>query len=134
MTLKTLSPDAQVALIALNKAVETKGEDYVYPAEEKNKATDECRYNTYDEQGNITGPSCIVGFVCHETGITSPETLRAGEGNVAWAVLPWPEQNLITRALTRAQAAQDKGHTWGEARDEAVNFLHVMGVDTSFLD
>jgi hypothetical protein len=134
MTLITLSPDAQAAFIALNKAVETKGADYIYPAEQKEPDTGVCRYNTYDEQGRITGPSCIVGFVCHETGIVSPEVLAESEGSIAWTVLPWPEDDLITRALTRAQAEQDEGHTWGMARDEAADFLRGEGVDLSFLD
>lgn len=102
---------------ALKKALEAKGEDYVYPEEEKHKGG--CMYATADG-----APSCIVGHVLHEL---DPEGFakvakwerKKGTGDTAvddavnaLGLNFHPDQ---VEALRMAQVNQDKGAPWGAA-------------------
>lgn len=140
MTTENFTWDNVIA--AMRKAVETKGEDYVYPM-------GGCTYSNPDGS-----PSCIVGHVLadvtpktydaihkeeNSTGVGQFFFLVAGgsythrdsEGNetpVCGEIhAPTPtETELLRAALDAAQQVQDGGEPWGEAYDR---FLAVLGLD-----
>ena len=142
MTTENFTWDNVIA--AMRKAVETKGEDYVY-----RKARPSYSYTTPDGT-----PSCIVGHVLadvapktydaihkeeNSTGSSQLFSLVAGgsythrdsEGNetpVCGEIhAPTPtETELLREALDAAQQVQDGGEPWGQAYDR---FLAVLGLD-----
>lgn len=121
----TLTYDEALAL--LRKAVETNGADYVYP---NWKETFGCRYF-----GSAGEPSCIVGHVLADKGVTLAELSGLDEcrsvraGSVANLDLSPPElakRGLIeadprtVALLKEAQWQQDYGVAWGLAVEKAV--------------
>lgn len=110
---------------ALNKALDEKGEDYVYPQADGN-----CVYSLEGE------PSCIVGHVLHTL---DPEMFkRVAEferdydqngGDTSFGVvvtgLGLPFETEQRRALQNVQSSQDSGHTWEHA--VAVEWMAALG-------
>lgn len=106
----------------MKRAVEEKGEDYIYDAEADGVREEEinhstCAYVARDAHRAITGPSCIIGHVLHYMGVKL-ERLAAHEGKSCdivairvGASMPVP----INEALRAAQIEQDSGNTWGLA-------------------
>lgn len=110
------------ALEALRKAVKLKGEDYVYPEEEKFMSS--CRYAT--DEGK---PSCIVGHVVNildpeafahlaaveaEQGTTAAEDLTHSGYDDSYLPVDFWDRDTA-RVLGIAQAQQDIGSKWGDA-------------------
>lgn len=92
------------------KAIDEKGEDYVYPAELREEF-DTCLYFTPDG-----APACIIGHVLAYKGIEATYDI---EGQSAYDVLRscWPEPlpAAVLIAATQAQQTQDGGGTWADA-------------------
>lgn len=105
-----------MAVAALEAAVEEKGADYVYP--ESEKVDGACQY--LNEDGS---PSCIVGNALmrlgvtrlprHGTGSPSAYSLLVGTGYGPEPVALADERTA--RLFGRAQNEQDVGTPWGEA-------------------
>jgi hypothetical protein len=105
-----------MAVAALEAAVEEKGADYVYP--ESEKVEDTCQY--LNEDGS---PSCIVGNALMRLGVT--RLPRHGTGSpsaytllVATDYGPEPvalADERTARLFEWAQHVQDDGTPWGEA-------------------
>ena len=88
------------------RAVAEKGEDYIYPEDEKDGDDGEmCRY-FYDGR-----PSCIIGHVLSYLGID--EAVEGAGAEVALDGLGFSYEEL--RAADEAQTAQDEGCAWGQA-------------------
>lgn len=114
----------QTALAILRKVVFEKGADYVYPHRGM-----EC---VNFENGQ---PSCIVGHVFAELGITYEQAVRdgfSGSSDVLESVTlmeqspdqyDWEFDNQAVRVLSWAQAGQGSGRTWGEALQVAEEFF-----------
>lgn len=109
------------ALEALRKAVKLKGEDYVYPEEEKFMGS--CRYA--NDEGS---PSCIVGHVVyildpeafkHLAAVEAEQETTAVEDlTIAYEGSYLPEDfwdRATARVLQEAQSKQDTGSKWGDA-------------------
>ena len=106
---------AETALELLERAVQEKGPDYVYP---KSDTQDEdgdgdyvCLYRNADGS-----PSCIVGHVFNYLGVLP----KVGEGRSARQAvmdlgLVTGKWNPTSEILQTAQRDQDAGATWGEA-------------------
>lgn len=100
----------------LAKVVEAKGADYVYPG----TAGDTC-YN-FEVQG---APSCIVGHVLAELGVTKDQAAEvrvdgsAGVNDTVEALVRngWKYTFSIgaVAVLYRAQNVQDQRRSWGDA-------------------
>lgn len=135
----------------LAKAIEAKGEDYVYqehkPGGAANAAGNECLYLEYEhidcdeEEGTYNfvgpkGPSCIVGHVLVYAEVPYPKiTPHEGEnaGEAAKEAFTSP---IAIEALNRAQAKQDhaNGYTWGEAVEEFEAFVYEHTIRTEQAD
>ena len=122
MTVKpSIDLTPEVALDLLAKAVAKRGEDYVY--EKLDYASGlECRY------AHRGAPSCLVGEVLFEAGITLAALVRFDRdeiGNPSALVdtdsLDIPFATAF--ALDRAQQAQDTGKTWGAALQAARDYV-----------
>lgn len=110
---------------ALKKALEAKGEDYVYPQADGN-----CVYSLEGE------PSCIVGHVLHTL---DPEMFKRvaeferdydqNRGDTSFGAMvlgmDLPFEAEQRRALQGVQAYQDAGHTWGNS--VATEWMAVLG-------
>lgn len=122
MEMKELTADEVRA--ALQRAVDFKGADYVYRGPRGSGGS--CWY------ANPNGtPSCIVGHVFadidpefyarlrkmeQDTGLSATvETIFAGDDPEKWGLHPPRIGADVTEALSRAQAIQDTGRTWGDA-------------------
>lgn len=116
---KRIVIDGKRAVQLLEKAVASRGADYIYkPINDSGFGG--CVYVTEDEKGNLT-PSCLIGFALAEAGVS----LAALEVHNTSVV------NTITRYLAdsydveitdeainifrTAQALQDDGEPWGKA-------------------
>lgn len=118
---------------ALNLAVETKGEDYVYELPQQNV----CTYSTRTD--GEPEPSCIVG---HVINTLSPEAFKliasrewknghfmssVSAPNIerSFNVKLWgdKEKDKILNFLTAAQTRQDSGQNWGIARNATYNAI-----------
>lgn len=113
--------------VALDHAVEKRGEDFVYDADKlfpDGSHHNSCRYADYD--GN---PSCIVGEVIHEIDpelfkeIAEYFNIEGFQVIVAMGLrmnLPGSAARLpsLFHELDEAQRRQDAGATWGQARRE----------------
>ena len=109
--------------VALDHAVEKRGEDFVYDAkglfpEDGNYVA--CRYA--DGDGN---PSCIVGEVIYEIDPGLFKEVAEKWNSAAFRVivstsLPGSAARLTSlfHELNDAQRKQDSGATWGQAREE----------------
>lgn len=105
------------ALELLNKAVEDKGEDYIYLP----PGRDGCVYF------NKGKPSCIVGHVLAAKGVKSTDLNSAYNGSGV-TTLDIAEDERASLLLIQAQLTQDGGEPWGEAVKTAVRYVnHVMG-------
>jgi hypothetical protein len=69
----------------------------------------------------------VVGHVLVYDGMPLEE-LAAHEGEPAESVVPY--RGPIAKALSRGQAAQDRGATWRQARDAYVSYL--QGIDRAW--
>lgn len=108
-------------LEALDRAVEKKGADYVYPWEEG------CTYA--DGDGN---PSCIVGYVLADLDPNLFEEFKESEhldggfgiGSADGYTRNRPTvERPIIDVLAVAQRAQDTGFTWGVAAQVAKDYV-----------
>lgn len=109
---------AEVAREHLVAAIDKRGADYTYPESEK-LAGGMCAYLAYDEAGQPTGPSCIVGDMLVQLGV-EPQHIAPLEGKSADTVLRRLEieyEHGVDFALAEAQMAQDEGKPWGKALD-----------------
>jgi hypothetical protein len=136
---------------AMERAVEAKGADYVYPLNIVDTNGGQCVYHETASDGTVT-PSCIVGYVLAEL---DPEYFERvvefedetgnsfGIGAAFYAYegtyqdegleenvpqikgLDTPTVNDLRLALIKAQDAQDQGKTWGEAFDR---YKDVLGI------
>lgn len=106
------------AVALLDRAVAERGEDYVYPEEERT-AMGDCRY-FFDGH-----PSCIIGHVLAYKGIGA-EQIKDYEGKYVGAVISKFFVPAIDVALlfTEAQSMQDNGHSWGQAVSEAKRHVY----------
>lgn len=111
------------ALALLKRAVEERGEDYVYPAELKGPRPGDlrevsettCRYFTDG------APSCIAGQALAYLGFTQAD-LAPHENRGASYVFEALGLNMTRAAVygfEAAQGAQDSGQPWGEALKDA---------------
>lgn len=111
---------------ALSKALEAKGDDYVY----ENWQDGNCVYSVAQE------PSCIVGHVLHAL---DPEMFKRvaefeadaseNRGDTSFGAvalrLNLPFEREQRRALQNVQVEQDTGHTWGSA--VATEWIAALG-------
>lgn len=132
----TISLTTENVLDLLEKAVEDRGIDYVYPNDQKDpneygKEQSVCRYVFRGPRGELQGPGCILGHVLATAGVpvkvmapydvasngqTTPgvDLLR----NLFQQGLIEYDHNVDTM-LEAAQSTQDNGSTWGEAYNSA---------------
>lgn len=107
----------EVAKTLLERAVEEKGEDYVFRPRNDNG------YWYFNPEDGT--PGCIVGHVLHYKGITVEDI---GELNVACGVGMLKDHGVIEAdsqtmdLLENAQTEQDQGETWSNAVKDAVDF------------
>lgn len=118
----TLTEEKAEALRILTEIVEEKGADYVYPDSEK-KGGDICQYLTYDEHGNPTGPSCLVGHYLVRTGMPMSDLVQY-EGTNINDTFDLDLPHWLVEALAWAQRAQDRGDTWGKALEVFEERVH----------
>ena len=127
-------------LPALEKVVREKGADYVYEAPDEG----ECMYAEYDWSSTgypYVGPSCVVGHVLIDLGLT-PRDLRrlddiegvgvvvsAARLNVALHERGYVFSRKALALLGWAQTVQDDGGTWGHALEAAVDHAGAYGED-----
>lgn len=116
-----------MALEALNAAVDEKGDDYVYK-----EVGSICTYAAFDE------PSCIVGNVLHRLGVPIPTLVEMDQCSLGGAVITSPKvlevledsgftlDNDAVTLLYAAQTLQDDAVPWGvavrAAREESVEW------------
>lgn len=118
MTIET-TPERTLQL--LQKAVEERGEDFVYPDEWKGGTEDNvypstCRYVLRGD----SKPACIAGYVFHAYGMPLQE-LSQHEGKSAWKLAEEVDVDSASSAMINAaQVAQDDGKSWGSALAAAV--------------
>jgi hypothetical protein len=129
--------DRETLLDVVDTVVQKRGEDYVYPDWEALRATepddlyvpDSCHYVwTQDdvEAGKAVGldlmlgePACLAGAVFAEMGILD-QVVPSHETDDAVSSLEAAEEVFTNEALIILQAgqsSQDRGDTWGKARD-----------------
>lgn len=138
--------DIEKARALLAKAIEAKGEDYVYIADTEANPPHarECLYLRYEridydeELGQIfvnpKGPSCIVGHVFVYGEIPFDKiTEREGDNAAAACEALGTFSPLVAGALNQAQQKQDhaNGYTWGQAVEEFEAYIneHTVRVD-----
>jgi hypothetical protein len=120
------------ALDALNKAVEVRGADFVYPEEEK-AVTDakypdiaSCIY-TRNVDGQTVG-ACLVGVALIDVlGLDSDVIKDIYDTSYIALHRADVDNILINRIYRAAQNKQDNGWTWGAARDFAIA-EHAEGI------
>lgn len=103
---------------AIKRAVEERGEDYVYPEEEKKenpiRHSMECQYRKADGT-----PSCLIGLAVY---YINPDIVLP-EFRGAWVALQeFADRDAIDYAQA-AQTVQDEGGTWGKAYHRAEEWL-----------
>lgn len=106
---------------AIKRAVEERGEDYIYPEEWKKSSPDilygedyQCQYR--NEDGS---PSCIIGLA---VSYINPNIILK-EFTCAHLALRDMAEDDAGLYATIAQAGQDQGNTWGEAYKAAEAWL-----------
>lgn len=124
-------------LDALEKAVEEKGESFVYSNQDgvssRNKFGSSsgimCHYVHWNDRTPVSG--CIAGNVLHRLGV-SLDTLSEHEKRPIRSVLEdfedegivtFEDGYKVTMMLSHAQGAQDGGKTWGDALKAAKNMI-----------
>lgn len=108
----------EVAISLMEKAVEKRGANYVYQQVKKKDAYGwENEACVYEHKG---APSCLVGEVLHEAGVTLSALKRFDKTDTGGitslvddGVLSIPK--VTAQVLGVAQEAQDGGETWGGA-------------------
>jgi len=110
----------------LVKAIEEKGEGYVYPRRPVSE-TYMCRY-VLDGK-----PSCLIGHAMYYNGDPLAEIAKH-EGRGAYAPVSALHQGLdwyVIHALQEAQGGQDVGETWGSALRRYDQFAsnHILGYE-----
>lgn len=118
----TITIDYDTALNLLQRAVNEKGEDYVYKRKEPFGS---CMY--FDENKQ---PDCIIGHVLSYLGITydnlSTATLKGEDVNITAVNTLMYHKVIATDSvktktlLKKAQIYQDEGSTWGTALELAI--------------
>lgn len=140
--------EIEKARALLAKAVEAKGEDYVYLDEaDLPSSTKECLYLEYekvdyDEDEEIyrfqgpKGPSCIVGHVLVYAEVPFPKITEHEGENAGVAAAEAFTSPIVIEALNRAQSKQDhpSGFTWGEAVEEFEAFIDERTIKTEQAD
>lgn len=103
------------ALDAIDKAIESKGEDFRYVNPDEAPDDFVCRY--FDSEGN---PSCIVGHVYAAHGY-GPDDIQEGAtpSSLSNSLVEYDAFH-VPHALRAAQYAQDHGKTWADARIEFI--------------
>ena len=109
---KTVSLTYDQALEGLQKAVQDRGEGFVYQ-EAYPEHRDACYYFETDGQ-----PACIVGHVLHQNGYDGPDPVGDVHRVREVGVLACDEEAALL--LGYAQTFQDRGSSWGEAVASAV--------------
>jgi hypothetical protein len=108
------------AVELLDRALEEKGAEYIYPRHRKGDL-----YCVYEHNN---APSCIVGYALSYVGLTPADlnaldqTGKQAGGSPIWNLTDILKANygiVITEGasvvLSKAQAVQDFGHQWGVA-------------------
>ena len=105
------------ALEALEKAVELRGKDFVYPDDEKiNGKT--CQY-TREVDGTKVG-SCLVGVALIDVLGLPPEHMAGSTLSASAALTRLGVTDAgVRRVFGAAQGAQDDGRSWGTSLDLA---------------
>lgn len=107
------------AIKALKKAVELKGEDYVYP-ESKRGLEGECLYQAEGE------PLCIVGVALDSLGVDLKGRTNLG---VRLINTYWKGVKLTPKAqeiFAKAQQIQDENGTWGDALHQGMKEARLV--------
>ena len=114
------------AIDALNKAVDIRGVDFIYPESEKRAISAQdpnykaCVY-TREVDHKLVG-SCIVGVTLIDVLGVDAEVLDAVYDSSGEALrIVGVNSVLISEIYRLAQIKQDQGHPWGVARDFALN-------------
>lgn len=115
-------------IAAIRKAVEIRGEDYVYPSKEEHPeyyigigASPSCRYQLDDGT-----PACIVGLALHQ--IDPGLVPEPGSTTLAGGVLRQIGfSRKVSEAATTAQLMQDDDASWGSALEAFEDEIGVRG-------
>lgn len=105
-------------VLGFKRAVEAKGEDYVYDG-----VSGACSYFEPVDQT----PSCLVGHVLADLGYTAEDLVGYNYSNVTDLVrerVLEVDRNETLVMLRRAQNLQDTGSTWGVAVERATTPIH----------
>ena len=103
------------ALASLQKAVEDRGADFVYPAEWLSPAGACLNFDP-----NTGEPRCIAGYVYHLNGKEYEQGWTSSTvSSLSLAGKLVADERTVT-LLTYAQCAQDDHKTWGEALEIAL--------------
>ena len=134
-------------LAAMRKAVEMRGEDYVYPSLEGDPSlrgdAGECLYSK-DGQ-----PQCIIGMALYlidpalmPTNVEDDELALNWDGDRHLYCLDMDAATVLRRrgvedrglldAAEHAQSLQDNGRRWGEALEEFENALRAAPLGRSW--
>ena len=105
------------------KAVEERGEDWVYPKEGQEWRFEgpgddwngACRYALADDSDEPK-PACIVGHVLHQVGVLED----FADSQRSSAALDIPFTREAAHFLNLAQIDQDSGYSWGESVRHAI--------------
>jgi len=109
----------------LDRAVEEKGADYVYPeGERENWGGRENLCSYYTKRGGEVVPSCIIGHVVDYLGLRKKflakrEQYEGGPGTSILRTLGVPLTAKAEALLDEVQTQQDEGRPWGDAVDYA---------------
>lgn len=127
---KTFTENEIKVLDSIVKAVSERGTDYIYSAPSSmlrdNETSGTCFYVHPDDTAG-----CIIGFAAIDSGLMTAGMLSTYEGQAAY-ILPLNDTSADFReSLSNAQALQDGGLPWGEARDCLFEELSGLGYDVS---
>lgn len=126
--------DLFTAQSLLRRAVEEKGDSYVYSFAGQSAPNCECVYaeEVLDDNGKCQYiPSCIVGHVLYYLGVDLDKAASQG-GNVLNALEGLELDGILTYDhdamvyLSIAQAAQDSGSPWGAAHRAACTYSNFL--------
>ena len=116
--------DFDLKVIAgMHKAVEDRGSDWLYPRYSENLLGEEVYNEDWTREGSCLyvkddlTPACIVGYALTEAGVAARDMQVLASSDELIKSLDLDVSGRVKDALTRAQAAQDDGCTWGDALD-----------------
>ena len=121
ITFANLTPETFLTL--LKRAVDKRGEDYVYPYHQRYGGL--CCYSYAGE------PSCIIGEVIHSI---DPDMLPSEDlivGARPLLVRLGVTNEIVLIAAGKAQSLQDNDCPWGEAYEGAVKCVNNLMADES---